>query len=307
MYSGGNTLILSANNVQSQLISPVGSIHFGTGPGNSSDKIRANNNASNSASVTCYKGVSTGVAGNTNIDGFAHYINSTQNHTDIRHFYAINQGLTGTVTNQYGYLANSNLSKTTNNSSATNNYGFFSELVNSDNGGNNYNFYAAGSAPNYFNGGVQFDTADGSTALDDYEEGTYTPSIEGSTTAGSYTAGTKAGFYTKIGNCITVTFNFNGITVNTAGTGSIKISLPFSAANATGMLATGSARLISIAFNNSPDTLDAYCVPSLSKNASALTLSVIRSGQGITTVNTGAIVDGDGIQGTITYLTSTNA
>ena len=148
----GNNLTLYANKVQGVFISPVGSIHFGTGPGNSSDKIRANNNASNATSVTCYKGVTTGVAGNTNIDGFAHYVNSAQNHTDIRHFYAVNQGLTGTVTNQYGYLANSNLSKTAANPAATNNYGFFSELVNSDNGGNNYNFYANGSAPNYFAG-----------------------------------------------------------------------------------------------------------------------------------------------------------
>ena len=41
----------------------------------------------------------------------------------------------------------------------------------------NYNFFAAGDAPNYFDGGVQFDTAAGTTALNDYEEGDFVPAF----------------------------------------------------------------------------------------------------------------------------------
>ena len=164
----GNNLILYANRIQGALISPSGSIHFGTGSGNSADKVRANNNASDAATITCFKGVTTGLAGNANIDGYSHYISSSQNHTVVRHFHSVNQGLSGTVTNQYGFNANSNLSHTSTNNAATNNYGFFSELIASDVAGkNNYNFFAAGSAPNYFkgdinngNGGLNFDFAD---------------------------------------------------------------------------------------------------------------------------------------------------
>jgi len=56
--------------------------------------------------------------------------------------------------------------------------------------------------------------------LDDYEEGTWTPIAGGTAT---YT--TQLGFYTKIGNKITVTFNF---VINIMGTGGAAINgLPF--------------------------------------------------------------------------------
>ena len=82
--------------------------------------------------------------------------------------------------------------------------------------------------------GIDFSaTSDGSgTAtselLDDYEEGTWTPSL-----GGNATYSTQQGFYTKIGNIVTVTFY---IVVSTIGTGSNRImsGLPYAAADSTG-------------------------------------------------------------------------
>jgi hypothetical protein len=70
--------------------------------------------------------------------------------TDLRYFIAaqgtITGGTRGTVVNQYGFFANSNLAD------ATNNYGFFSQLSNV---ANRWNFYASTAAPNYFAGSVR--------------------------------------------------------------------------------------------------------------------------------------------------------
>ena len=68
--------------------------------------------------------------------------------TEMVHFYA-NQstiGLGSSVTNQFGYFANSTLT------GATNNYGFYSNIAS---GTGRWNFYAAGTAANYFAGTVQ--------------------------------------------------------------------------------------------------------------------------------------------------------
>lgn len=67
--------------------------------------------------------------------------------TSLRHFYAT-QGTIGagsTVTNQYGFTAESTLT------GATNNYGFYSNIAS---GTGRWNFYAAGTADNYFAGNV---------------------------------------------------------------------------------------------------------------------------------------------------------
>ena len=144
-----------------------------------------------------------------------------------------------------------------------------------------------------------------SSVLDDYEEGTYTPVMAGSSTAGSYSADTAVGYYTKVGNVVTASFNFNQITVNSAGTGGIRLSLPFVCANIAGMISTGAVRLVSIDFNSNPSTIDTYCVAVVSKNFSDMSFSVLKSGANLNTINATAIANGDGIQGSITYLTST--
>jgi hypothetical protein len=66
-------------------------------------------------------------------------------------------------------------------------------------------------------------SADANT-LDDYEEGTWTPTLGGNTT---YTA--QSGYYTRVGNMVTV---FGEVHVNIIGTGGSSCSgLPFAASN----------------------------------------------------------------------------
>jgi len=78
-------------------------------------------------------------------------------------------------------------------------------------------------------GGVTFGGgANTANTLDDYEEGTWTPTL-----GGTATYSTQQGFYTKIGNIVTVTFY---LVVSAIGTGSNRIvaGLPYSATNSTG-------------------------------------------------------------------------
>jgi hypothetical protein len=65
--------------------------------------------------------------------------------TNLFRFRAAAGSFTGTVTNQYGYAADSTLT------GATNNYGFHSNIAS---GTGRWNFYAAGTATNYFEGNV---------------------------------------------------------------------------------------------------------------------------------------------------------
>ena len=68
--------------------------------------------------------------------------------------------------------------------------------------------------------------------LDDYEEGTWTPTVIGSTTAGTGTYTDRSGYYTKIGNRITINGSC-GISAHT-GTGNITLGvLPFTSSNET--------------------------------------------------------------------------
>ena len=79
--------------------------------------------------------------------------------TTLRHYSASQStiGLGSTVTNQYGFFADSAIT------GATNNYGFYSDIAS---GTNRWNFYASGTAANYFAGDMQLDktvTATGTT------------------------------------------------------------------------------------------------------------------------------------------------
>jgi len=63
--------------------------------------------------------------------------------TNVRHFQAESTGTTTTITNQYGFIAESTLT------GATNNFAFYGNIAS---GTNRWNFYANGTASNYFNG-----------------------------------------------------------------------------------------------------------------------------------------------------------
>ena len=68
--------------------------------------------------------------------------------THLRHYVAVQDtiGAGSTVTNQVGFRVSNTLT------GATNNYGFYSDI---HSGSNRWNFYAAGTARNYFAGGVE--------------------------------------------------------------------------------------------------------------------------------------------------------
>ena len=79
----------------------------------------------------------------------------------------------------------------------------------------------------YLSGGVYLGGTGAANYLDDYEEGTWTPVLVGSTSAGTATFVTgPIGIYTKIGNQVTVYFDWN-ISAHT-GTGALRVNgLPF--------------------------------------------------------------------------------
>jgi hypothetical protein len=88
--------------------------------------------------------------------------------------------------------------------------------------------------------------------LDDYEEGTWniTVSYSGSTSGVTYAA--RTGYYTKIGNVVTVQ---GAVSLSSKGTGSgtVRISLPFQTIGDRGGLAVGNTQQITV--NNSPREL----------------------------------------------------
>jgi len=92
--------------------------------------------------------------------------------------------------------------------------------------------------------GIDFSATAGtgtSELLNDYEEGTWTPTLKEGTN--TLTAGTNGGYYTKIGNQVTVWINIQDI--NKSGSGNLSITgLPFSANAANDRFISGA-----IAFN----------------------------------------------------------
>ena len=83
----------------------------------------------------------------------------------------------------------------------------------------------------YLSGGVYLGGTGSANKLDDYEEGTWTPEIEGTTTAGTYNYGQREGYYTKVGNLVTII----GIIQGSSGSGAgnlLLVNLPFTMRNA---------------------------------------------------------------------------
>jgi hypothetical protein len=97
--------------------------------------------------------------------------------------------------------------------------------------------------------------------LDDYEEGTWTPTIFGSTTAGTTSYSQQTGWYTKVGNIVTIGLyvNFSSAT----GTGILLIGgLPFTSAAET--LVTGSLMTGNIDWPNGTTMATLYKPPTTS-------------------------------------------
>jgi len=111
-----------------------------------------------------------------------------------------------------------------------------------------------------------------SELLDDYEEGTWTPEVVGTTTAGTATYVYQDGYYTKIGNTVSVTCQiaYSGHT----GTGNLRINgLPFNSFSSTANapVANGAITCDNLTFSNQLEVL-------VARNSTQITLTTISSG-----------------------------
>lgn len=114
--------------------------------------------------------------------------------TGLNHFFASQGGVGAgsTLTNQYGFRANSNLT------GATNNFGFYSDIAS---GTGRWNFYANGTANNYFAGPVQIGAGSAAapalSAFGDTNTGMFFPAAD---TVAIGTGGTERMRITSTGN-----------------------------------------------------------------------------------------------------------
>jgi hypothetical protein len=87
--------------------------------------------------------------------------------------------------------------------------------------------------------------------LDDYEEGTWTPELIGGTTAGTPVAG--AGYYTKVGNLVTIFYQFEGVATPSGAAGTLFVrGMPFTLNSASTIYSYNNPGLI---FTNSGTSL----------------------------------------------------
>jgi hypothetical protein len=85
----------------------------------------------------------------------------------------------------------------------------------------------------YLSDGIYLGGTGSTNKLDDYEEGTWTPVLSDNS-SNNFTMGTQQGFYTKVGNIVTVYFN---VQFSNTGSGSGLVRLkgfPFTAKNNSG-------------------------------------------------------------------------
>jgi hypothetical protein len=127
-------------------------------------------------------------------------------------------------------------------------------------------------------GGIKFPATQAASAdvntLDDYEEGTFTPTLGGQTTNPTVTYTVQTGFYTKIGNVVTV---FGKITTTAISGGSgfaIFAGLPFTIKNAN----CGAG---SFAFYSNITLGAGYTQAALQPQANTTTVRISKSGTAI--------------------------
>jgi hypothetical protein len=189
------------------------------------------------------------------VTGAAHIFSSVPAATNtlatIRHFSASQQTYTGTVTNQYGFIAETTLT------GATNNFGFYSNIAS---GTGRWNFYANGTAQNAFAGFTRIGSTTAPTcALDvtggiatsrtavtapaasdgNVFSGTYTPTLTNTTNVAASTASQCQ--YMRVGNVVTVSGRVS-ITPTAANTTTlIGISLPVASSFSTAQQCSGTS------------------------------------------------------------------
>ena len=145
----------SATPVERMRITSAGNVGIG-GSGLTNRGVmlqRALNNSTTEAGFAAEMQITSIVTSQANIFSSTPTIeNATFTLSNLRHFYAQQgtKGASATITNQVGFVAESNLT------GATNNYGFYGNIASAT---GRWNFYANGTAPNYFEGDVRTNTA----------------------------------------------------------------------------------------------------------------------------------------------------
>jgi len=90
----------------------------------------------------------------------------------------------------------------------------------------------------YLSGGVYLGGTGSANYLDDYEEGTFTPTVSGTSSSGTASYTSRAGFYTKVGNSVTVHIRLDW--TSHTGTGFLEITgLPFTSSSTVDYRAVG--------------------------------------------------------------------
>ena len=129
--------------------------------------------------------------------------------------------------------------------------------------------FATGSAERgrFTDNGLTFngDTA-AANALDDYEEGTFTPQFTQGVSVTQYS--NQTGFYTKIGNLVTVSIYLRAHTASTDGNIVLVGTLPFVCANTSGMEGGGSLKYTNGFFGTDPTNEHFHPLPWISINTS---------------------------------------
>lgn len=143
-------------------------------------------------------------------------------------------------------------------------------------------------------------SADANT-LDDYEEGTWTPVLTFDTPGDlAITYSTQLGWYTKIGNLVTV--NWSMVTsafTHTTASGNSKItSLPFTSSSDTGYSSYGS-----LGWQGITKASYTHVYPSLANNSTQFQLLASGSGQTISGVSSANMPSGGSVilRGTLSY------
>jgi hypothetical protein len=143
-----NTVAIRTNSTERIRINSDGKMGIARVPTDAAQLVVGGTNVFGSFTETVLAVQTFGAGVNSRADSFISFpsVNNSSGTLDqLNHFYASQNTLTTTVSNQAGYRVESNLT------GATNNFGVRSDIAS---GTGRFNFYAAGSADNFFAGNV---------------------------------------------------------------------------------------------------------------------------------------------------------
>ena len=141
-----------------------------------------------------------------------------------------------------------------------------------------------------------------SNTLDDYEEGTFTATIADATTGGN-TGSTYTGYYTKVGQLVTIRVSMNNITTSGLTSGNVLYARGFPFVSTSSQVAQGAVKADQVVFQGGGART--FMIAVMGGSDSWMFFQVCGSGIGDTNVDVGDITSGTSdILTTISYITS---